>query len=175
MAATKKSSKAKPAKTPRSASKKTPAVPKPNPKSDVTSANAAALTATGTLSKRLVIKPGNSVLLMRAPEGFEALLEPLPEKVQIKKQARSTYDIVVAFHENLADVNAHAAKALSAVKAGGVVWLAYPKKTGAIKTDITRDKGWDSVYATGWRPVAQVSLDDTWSALRWRPASEVGS
>ena len=114
MAATKKSSKTKPAKTPKATTKKTPTIPSPNPKSDVTSANAAALTATGTLSKRLVIKPGNSVLLMRAPDGFEATLEPLPEKVQIKKQARSTYDVVVAFLENQSDVTAYAAKAFAA-------------------------------------------------------------
>lgn len=150
-------------------------LPQPNPKSGVTSTNAAALTATSTLAKRLVIRPGNTVLLLRAPEGIEALLEPLPEKAQIRRQARGTFDVVIAFLANQAELDAHAVKALSMVKPGGVAWLVYPKKTGAIKTDVTRDKGWDGVYAAGWRPVAQVAVNETWSATRWRPADQVGT
>ena len=47
------------------------------------------------------------------------------------------------------------------------LWIAYPKGGRA---DINRDSLYPIVAeATGMRPVTQVSLDDTWSALRFRP------
>ncbi len=47
------------------------------------------------------------------------------------------------------------------------VWIAYPKGGRA---DINRDSLWPIVAEhTGMRPITQVSLDDTWSALRFRP------
>jgi len=37
-----------------------------------------------------------------------------------------------------------------------------------VKTDLTRDIGWEVVERAGLNPVTQVSVDDTWSALRFR-------
>lgn len=53
-------------------------------------------------------------------------------------------------------------------------WIAYPKKTGSIKTDMTRDNGWDSVFAKGYDPVMQVAIDKDWSALRFRRSEAIG-
>ena len=44
-----------------------------------------------------------------------------------------------------------------------------------MKTDITRDRGWEPVTAGGLRPVTQIAIDETWSALRWRPIELVKS
>lgn len=56
---------------------------------------------------------------------------------------------------------------------GATLWLLYPKRSGAIATDISRDRGWTPLLSRGFLPVAQVSVDDTWSALRFRQADEV--
>ncbi len=53
-------------------------------------------------------------------------------------------------------------------------WAAYPKKTSGIDTDITRDHGWEALNAAGLRPVRQIAIDDTWSALRFRRPEHVG-
>lgn len=42
-----------------------------------------------------------------------------------------------------------------------------------MKTDINRDVGWDVVKRAGFEPVSQVSIDDVWSALRFRPSDLV--
>lgn len=60
-------------------------------------------------------------------------------------------------------------KAVEAVKPEGVLWISYPKGSSKIKTDISRDKGWDSVKAMGFVGVSMISVDDTWSAMRFRP------
>jgi hypothetical protein len=44
--------------------------------------------------------------------------------------------------------------------------VAYPKGGRA---DINRDSLWPILAEDGFRPVSQVALDDTWSALRFRP------
>lgn len=51
----------------------------------------------------------------------------------------------------------------------------YPKKSSKVETDISRDVGWDAVKKTDWEGVAIVAIDDTWSALRFRPVAEVGT
>ena len=44
-----------------------------------------------------------------------------------------------------------------------------------LETDLTRDAGWDALSAAGLRGVATVSIDDTWSGLRFRPVEDVRS
>ncbi|WP_298200081.1 hypothetical protein [Novosphingobium sp.] len=56
---------------------------------------------------------------------------------------------------------------------GGHLWLCYPKKSGAIRTDLTRDRGWEAVLARGFLPVSQIALDGDWSALRFRLRGEI--
>ena len=50
--------------------------------------------------------------------------------------------------------------------------MAYPKISSGMKSDITRDQGWDAMKGAGWQGVALVSIDDVWSAMRFRPLSE---
>jgi len=54
------------------------------------------------------------------------------------------------------------------------LWISYPKRSSKVETDITRDVGWDVVYKAGLEGVTQIAIDDTWSALRFRPADRVG-
>lgn len=125
------------------------------------------------LATKLLLKPGQRVAVVNAPEGYVEGMGPLPGGVQISESLQGTYDVVQIFLRDKAAVDRHAPAAIAATNPGGVLWLSYPKKTGAIKTDITRDHGWETVYAAGWRPVTQIALDETWSALRFRPTEDV--
>lgn len=62
--------------------------------------------------------------------------------------------------------------AVTLLKPGGVLWIAYPKKSSGVETDLTRDEGWSAVAALEYEAVRQVALNDTWSALRFRRRSE---
>jgi hypothetical protein len=128
------------------------------------------------LTKRMLIKPGSRVLVVNAPDGYLQKLEPLPENVTVQTERSSTdsYDCVQVFTYHKADILKYGAAALEAVRPDGLLWFAYPKKTGSIKTDIHRDVGWESVRDAGWEGIAMISIDDTWSAMRYRPADKVG-
>ena len=53
-------------------------------------------------------------------------------------------------------------------------WIAYPKGTSKIKTDINRDTIRETVLQYGLKTVTAISVDDTWSALRFSPTEKVG-
>lgn len=127
------------------------------------------------LAKKLGIKPGYKALVLNAPEGYVQTLEPMPEGAEVVTAGSGKYDFVQLFVYNKADVDKSGLAAWENLKPGGLLWYTYPKKTGKIKTDITRDVGWEKIIEAGFGPVAMVSLDDTWSAFRFRPNSEVKS
>ncbi|MBI2853451.1 MAG: hypothetical protein HYX87_00840 [Chloroflexi bacterium] len=110
---------------------------------------------------------------MNAPQGFVEALGKLPAGVELKTGDKGPFDLVLAFVSTRAEVDSRAPEAIRAMKPGGALWFAYPKKTSAIKTDISRDAGWSALQAAGYRPVSLFAIDDTWAALRFRPVAEV--
>jgi hypothetical protein len=127
------------------------------------------------LVKRLQIKPRHRVRIFNAPDNYQMLLDELPEGVAVSDSGEGPFDVVHLFARNSDVLNREAQSAMAALKPGGVLWISYPKISSKVETDITRDRGWDVMTAAGWRPVTQVSIDDIWSALRFRPLSEVGT
>jgi len=128
-----------------------------------------------SLAAKLQVKPGAKMLIMNAPQGYTDLLADLPPGAELTTSGSGTFDFVQVFVYNKADVDRFASQAIKAVKPGGMLWFSYPKKTGKIKTDIHRDIGWDAVNNASWEGVRLISVDDTWSALRVRPTSEIRS
>lgn len=77
-------------------------------------------------------------------------------------------DAVLVFVRNRAKLEKHQATAIDQARADRLAWIAYPK-AGKLATDLNRDILWQLLQGTGVRPVRQVALDETWSALRFRP------
>jgi hypothetical protein len=113
---------------------------------------------------KLQIKPGARVAVLGAPDGVE--LE-LPERV-IVGQDPAQADVVVAFALDSAAVDRVAGPAIQAARDDRLAWIAYPK-AGQLGTDLNRDILARLVTERGAQPVRQVSIDDVWSALRFRP------
>jgi hypothetical protein len=51
-------------------------------------------------------------------------------------------------------------------------WIAYPKLTSKIASDLSRDKNWDFVSDYGFEAVRMVALDNVWSAGRFKKQHE---
>jgi hypothetical protein len=128
------------------------------------------------LIKKLRIQPGQQLLVLNAPPGYIESLGELPEGTRLSEQPdpEAEYDFCHLFAKNssqLADLVPTAAKA---IRYDGLLWVSYPKKSSKVETDLSRDALWELPGATGLRPVTQVSIDVTWSALRFRPSEKVG-
>lgn len=119
------------------------------------------------LLRKLGWKPGKSMLALGRPETLMHF-EPFPPA-----PAEGPVDLLLGFAGRAADVEPLAGALLPRYARGGRLWLAYPKKSGAIRTDISRDRGWEALGPHDLLPVTQVALDATWSALRFRYRDEI--
>jgi hypothetical protein len=126
-----------------------------------------------TVAQKLLIKSGHRIAVLHSPAGYAAVLEPLPDGAAIAAEPASL-DAVLTFVQNLADVDARLATARAAVKHDGLLWIAYPKGGTKADTDLNRDKLWQYVEQFALQGVALIAIDDTWSAMRFRPTDRVG-
>ncbi len=51
-----------------------------------------------------------------------------------------------------------------------LLWICYPKKTGAIQSDLILMKTWDIVFNSGYRGQTSVSINDDWTGMRFTNA-----
>lgn len=121
-----------------------------------------------TVAEKLGLKPGMAGWALGLPTGLFGL-----EGFTWGAPPHAPPDVIIAFVTSVTAVAPALDAALPHYRRGKALWFAYPKKTGAIRTDITRDRGWEAVEAAGLLPVSQVALDDTWSALRFRFRDEI--
>jgi len=131
-----------------------------------------------SLIKKLRIKPKHRVNIINAPEGYsEQIGTLLPADVELltAPTPAGNFDVVLQFVHNKAEVQKDTPIAIEMVKAGGRLWLSYPKQSSKVPTDINRDILWKIFPNSEWRPVTQISIDEIWSALRFRPKTEVGT
>jgi hypothetical protein len=129
--------------------------------------------ADGAVIKKLGLKPGHRSLFLNAPEGYVASLGPLPNGVEVATEPDGAFDVVHLFVRAKAEIDQLAPVAMAATKPAGRLWISYPKRSARVPTDVTRDVGWEAVDAAGWLGVAQISIDDVWSALRFRPEADI--
>ena len=113
--------------------------------------------------QKLQIKPGQPLAVLGLPGDVDLAL---PDDVTVVTNA-ATADVVLAFVTSSAELKG-ARPAIDAARADRLAWIAYPKG-GRLATDLNRDRLADLVRAEGAQPVRQVSLAETWSALRFRP------
>jgi hypothetical protein len=134
--------------------------------------------ANTTLNRKLGIKSKQRIIMLNAPEGYaEQIRSVLPADVELvtSPSPAGNFDIVIQFVNNKAEVQQDTPIAIELVKPGGRLWLSYPKQSSRVPTDINRDILWKIFPDSEWRPVTQISIDEVWSALRFRPKSEVGT
>jgi 1-acyl-sn-glycerol-3-phosphate acyltransferase len=128
--------------------------------------------AESALARKLLIQPGQSVLVLNAPPGYLAGLQPLPDGAVIAEKGSGPHDVVQLFAADRAELERDAEFALGALKPGGVLWMAYPKPSSGHGSDLSRDHGWGVLHRADLAAVTQISVADGWNALRWRPNAE---
>ncbi len=121
--------------------------------------------------KKLQYKLQEHVLIVNAPSEFREVLTDWKNITPVHKAPvqGATYSFVLIFVKTKADVKAAAKQYLPLLEADAVSWMAYPKKTSRkYKGEISRDEGWEALGEEGYEGVSLVSIDEDWSAFRFR-------
>ncbi len=122
------------------------------------------------VATRLGIRPGHTLYTINAPSNYPRTLGQLPPGAAILKEKDLPADRVHLFAGNQAELDRLLPSALEATKPGGALWVSYPKmETG--RSDLSRQAVHDALRLAGWKPVAVMSFDEVWSAIRARPAT----
>jgi hypothetical protein len=117
------------------------------------------------LSKKFAIKDGHRVIVRHCPDELHGTFKEIGAIFD-----RGTIaEVTISFVRAKGEVDNACKEAIALTAPGGVLWMVYPKKTSALASDISRDAGWEPFDDAGWRPVSQIAVDETWSALRFRP------
>lgn len=118
------------------------------------------------LAKKLGITEGCKVLVVGAPKGYRALLEPLPPSVKFVKKLDASTGVVHVFSAKKSELARALASYRRAIDSDAMVWVSWPKKAAKVPTDITEDVVRDVALPLGFVDVKVCAIDDVWSGLK---------
>jgi len=115
------------------------------------------------LARKLGVEPQMRVAVIAGPSGFAERLEG----ARLSSQLRGRFELIVCFASSRRTLEGRVPAILRAREANGRIWLAWPKRSSGIASDLD-----DSVVraiglATGLVDNKVCAIDETWSGLRF--------
>jgi len=119
-----------------------------------------------TMFEKLQLKDEKNVLIQGLPSSIEKQFSKLFFCKSVTPLLRSRkIDFALVFAINKKQLSQILDEVIPALQAEGRCWIAYPKISSKIASDLSRDENWDMMSNYGFSVVRQVSLDNVWSAL----------
>jgi hypothetical protein len=119
-----------------------------------------------SIARKLQMKANSTVLFVNAPKDHEAKIGPLPEGVFIVKKIGGRIDFIQVFIDSREDLEEHVPRLKQCLSPAGLLWVTYRKGTSGVQADINRDSIAAYARTVGMQAVAQIAVDEKWSALR---------
>ncbi|HEY5951937.1 MAG TPA: DUF3052 family protein [Kofleriaceae bacterium] len=120
------------------------------------------------LPQKLGIKENHKVVVVGAPAGFDKTLGTLPTGavVATKLAGKTPVDVVIVFVKKQAELAPAIENARPRMAPAAGLWIAWPKKSSGVATDMTEQTIRDVALPTGLVDNKVCAIDDTWSGLR---------
>lgn len=115
------------------------------------------------LAQKLGIAPGSAVVVIGAPRGFSL----------VKKKGKAPFDVALVFPASRKVLKKTFTDATRDMKENGGVWIAWPKKSSGIETDVTEGVLRELILPTGWVDNKVCAIDETYSGLRFVKRKEL--
>lgn len=119
------------------------------------------------LVKKLGITEGSRVALVNAPENFQAELGELPGDVKFMKSTTKSLDLILFFVLSERALAKDFAKLAARLTSNGMIWIAWPKKSSGVTTDLTFERVQRIGLDEGLVDVKICAIDDIWSGLKF--------
>lgn len=119
------------------------------------------------LPAKLGIEAGSRVLVRNAPSGFTDSLPSLPERTQLMENASHPVDVIVLFARQQTEVRTALPAAIGRLKRNGSLWVAWPKTSAGMSTDLSFDTVQRTGLKAGLAENKVCAIDRAWSALRF--------
>ena len=124
-----------------------------------------------TLPVKLNYKDQQRIAILNAEENLlQELLAEFPGvTVDTVIDPRYPYEFMLVFVRFVCEVEGLASSALHNLISDGILWFAFPRKISKkLSTDIDRDHGWEYIIDKGFDRVRLISINQDWSAIRFR-------
>ncbi|MEJ7559389.1 MAG: YdeI/OmpD-associated family protein [Pedobacter sp.] len=125
------------------------------------------------LLKKLYLKPGSKVLIGNLPEQGLSLLGDT-SSITLINNPTEPFNALLLFVKNSTELKEALNTWASKITFEVIVWIAYPKKSSGVPTDLKMAK-WEELDQYQLSPCGSASIDDTWTGLRIKPILDVKS
>lgn len=120
------------------------------------------------LPRKLGIKEGTRLTLLKAPKDFDLTLGDLPAGVIVRHKAAGESDVIVLFETEFSKFKTSFGKAAALMPAlGGMLWIAWPKRASKVETDLDENLIRDFGLDFGLVDTKVCAIDAVWSGLRF--------
>jgi hypothetical protein len=122
-----------------------------------------------TLFEKLLIQDERNLLIQGLPSSIEKQFTKLSFSKNVTpllKSRKIDFALVFAVSEHQLSGILH--EVLPALKADAKLWVAYPKTSSKIATNLNRNATWDCITGAGYEDLDKVELDNVWIASRFK-------
>lgn len=119
--------------------------------------------------KKMRWKPSQHINVAFPPNGFMEQIDVPASFGQVIVQE----NFMLVFVRNLESLESLKPALEKLDLTNDVLWIAYPKKSSKLASDLSRDVVWNSLRGIALTGVSLISIDQDWSAARYKPESAV--
>ena len=124
-----------------------------------------------TILEKLQLKNEKNILIQGLPSSIEKQFSKLSFAKNLTPLLRSRkIDFALVFAVSEIQLNTILDDIMPALKEESKLWIAYPKLTSKISTDLNREGSWSRLATADYEGTEQVSLDHVWHAVNFRKA-----
>ena len=122
-----------------------------------------------TVLEKLQLKEEKNVLIQGLPSSIEKQFVKLSFAKNVTPLLKSKkIDFALVFAINQKQLKDILVDVLPALQKDAKMWIAYPKVTSKIVSDLSRDADWECITKMGFETVRAIALDTIWTALRFK-------
>lgn len=121
------------------------------------------------LLEKLQLNDEKNLLIQGLPSSIEKQFIKLSYAKNVTPLLKcKKIDFALIFAVNLRQLNNVLKELFPALHDNTKLWVAYPKQTSKIVSDLNRDCSWEMLTENFYEGVSLVSLDNVWSAMRFK-------